>query len=655
MEAMLSVKEAADLMGYNPRSVRRLALSGKINSEQARDKKNRPVYLIPISALEPQFQKKYYTQQKQPLGIHDSEKSQSEKQLDLYSEEEREEISFWTDLVSDWRSYRSKSKSGLGLADQEFEAVCRIRYPEREISTDMLRRRWKSLQENDLEGLIDRRGKHRKGKTTMDSTVWDVFLCYYLDQACLPISECLRHTTTWVELNMPELRDSIPDYSTFTRRVKQEVPDLVEILGREGEKAYRDRGGMYIRRIYEGMESNDWWICDNHTLDIISEGADGQRHRLYLTAFFDARSGIFVGCYVTAAPSSQSTLYALRKAILEYGIPQNILGDNGREFLTHDLGGLGHRQKKTEYGKENPYSPPIFKRLGINFTTAQVRNARAKPIERAFLNVKNQISRLFQTYTGGNVTEKPERLKHVLKIGKNIPTDEELTAQMEELLRWYFNEQPYGGAVTADRGKPRMQVYNEQLRTKRVAAPDDLNLMLMRSTRPQTVGRRGVCVKIAGERIDYTSTDLKMLLFGQKVYLRYDPEDMREVRVYDLKDRFLMTAPAASSTVLTYGADKDSIADAVREVRSEEKVVKEALRVLSTPAVGKTAAIDMALARAKMNREAAPHSAANPKILEIQRVAETPVYQKAVGALDLEMMVKNAMKRQGGLDDGEGI
>ena len=56
------------------------------------------------------------------------------------------------------------------------------------------------------------------------------------------------------------------------------------------------------------MRSNEWWIADNHTFDIITEGENGQRHRLYLTAFFDARSGIFTGCYVTNAPSSQSTL-----------------------------------------------------------------------------------------------------------------------------------------------------------------------------------------------------------------------------------------------------------------------------------------------------------------------------------------------------------
>lgn len=174
-------------------------------------------------------------------------------------------------------------------------------------------------------------------------------------------------------------------------------------------KAFRDRCAPYIRRTYEGMASNEWWIADNHTFDVQTKGENGSIHRLYLTAFFDARSGIFTGCYVTDAPSSQATLIALRKGIVKYGIPENIYVDNGREFLTFDVGGLGHRLKKSQKDKFAP--PPVFERLGIKMTNAIVRNAKAKIIERRFRDVKDRLSRLFPTYTGGNVVERPERLK----------------------------------------------------------------------------------------------------------------------------------------------------------------------------------------------------------------------------------------------------
>lgn len=56
--------------------------------------------------------------------------------------------------------------------------------------------------------------------------------------------------------------------------------------------------------------------------------------------------------------------------------------DNGREFLTYDIGGLGHRQKKPKNGQEPFSPPPVFERLGIKMTNAIVRNAKAKIIER---------------------------------------------------------------------------------------------------------------------------------------------------------------------------------------------------------------------------------------------------------------------------------
>ena len=103
--------------------------------------------------------------------------------------------------------------------------------------------------------------------------------------------------------------------------------------------------------------------------------------------------------------------------------------------------------------------------------------------------------------------------------------------------------------------------------TKRVASAEDLNLMLMRSSRAQKVTRRGVHLDIAGQRIDYWNDDLVFNYLGQQVYYRYDPDDLSEVRVYDLQDRFIMTVPADNTAVLTYGASKEEVKEAIAKVR----------------------------------------------------------------------------------------
>ena len=500
MAVTLSSREVATLASKDERTIRRWAKSGKLPAEMVLNKFNSPEYFFGLNDLTPDLQEKYYNQLRASLpeaSVPEGAKPKAAKPLDTYSIDEQEEIAFWLRLVKRWQDYRNKPGANKTEVDARFVQWCKLEYPERAISVDTLYRRWNAMRANDLDGLIDKRGKWKKGKSSIPDPMWQAFLYFFLDERQHPLKKCYEYTKLEMQTSFPELVGDMPSYTTFYRRAQADIPEPLKVLGREGEKAFRDRCAPYIRRVYDDMRSNEWWIADNHTFDIITEGENGQRHRLYLTAFFDARSGIFTGCFVTNAPSSQSTLIALRRGILKYGIPENIYVDNGREFLTYDVGGLGHRKKKPKDGQERFEPPPVFERLGIHMTNAIVRNAKAKIIERRFRDVKDHLSRLFDTFTGGNVLEKPESLKFILKDGR-IPLDATLVETVEELLDWYFNQQPYGGAVARDHGKPRQQVYNENLHTKRVASAEDLNLMLMRSSRAQKVTRRGVHLDIAG-------------------------------------------------------------------------------------------------------------------------------------------------------------
>lgn len=652
METRLSTQEVARLYGKHESTIRRWAKSGKIQAVSFLNEFNSPEYLFPLDVLDTSIQEKYFAQLKASIPASSADilpKRKASRPLDHYTAEEQREIAWWMKTVDDWQRYRSKYPGSKAEADDKFIALCAKTDPEHEFSIDTLYRRWKSIKQNDLDGLIDKRGKWKKGKSDIQPEAWDAFLYFYLQEAQHPMMKCYEYMKLLLREDHPDLVADLPSYTTFTRRVKSDIPEAVEVLGREGQKAFRDRCAPYIRRTYESMASNEWWIADNHTFDVITQGDNGQRHRLHLTAFFDARSGIFTGCYVTLNPSSQATLIALRKGILKYGIPENIYVDNGSEFLTFDIGGRGHRKRKPKDGQERFEPPPVFERLGIKMTNALVRNAKAKIIERRFRDVKDHLSRLFDTYTGGNVLEKPERLKGVLKNGE-IPLDSTFTEAVEELLDWYFNQQPYGGEVIADRGKPRQQVYNENLYTKRVAGAEDLSLMLMRSARPQKVTRRGVHLDIAGQRLDYWNDDMLMNLLGKQVYFRYDPDDLSEVRVYDLEDRYIMTVPVDNTAVLTYGASREDVKEAMGKVRRMERLTREALKVSAYPAFGKRTALELVMEQAYQSKTARIVPSADPKVLELQRPDEEPLLRAVAGGPDLDVMNRNALKRKGGSD-----
>lgn len=646
----LTVKEAAECSNMSERHIRRLASNGDITCIVKENENNQKYYKIPLSELPTAEQLKYY--KSHAIAIPDDllpaqKTERPHKEFDEFTAAQREEIAEWIRIINAWDEYCATSKLQKVAATEKFVQLQQVANPDLNISKGILYRKKKALKADDLAGLLDNRGAWKKGTSSIPEEAWQCFLSFYLDEAQHPIKACYEYTEMWLQREAPQLLP-LPAYASFYRKVQTAIPKPVEIMGREGMKAFRDRCAPYIRRTYEGMASNEWWIADNHTFDVQTKGENGSIHRLYLTAFFDARSGIFTGCYVTDAPSSQATLIALRKGIIKYGIPENIYVDNGREFLTFDAGGLGHRQKKSTKDKFAP--PPVFERLGIKMTNAIVRNAKAKIIERRFRDVKDRLSRLFPTYTGGNVVERPERLKQVVKNKDNIPTDYEFTQAVEDILTYYMNEKPYSGAVRADSGKSRMQVYREQLKEKRVASELDLNLMLMRSTRSQKVGKRGVHLTVAGEKIDYFNDHLIFNHYGESVYCRYDPENISAVRIYDLDDNYIMTAQTDNEAVLTYGASKDAVAQALRKVKSLEKLTKQELKASQITAFGKETALNLVLATAEKNKANAMDI--NAKIISVQRAdEEAEQLQQAVGqdnivTIDRAKMIRNLERRQ---------
>lgn len=650
MGQMLTAKQVAEVRGCSYQYVKKIIKDGKLRAVETVNSRNRKTYLVPLEALEEELQQKWLAKiaEDPPVGAEQVlPESEQQPAIDEFTEEERREIDFWLEAVEQWQRYRGMpGVESRAEADRKFLAWYALEHPERVFSMDTLYRKWKAVKAGDLRGLVDRRGRWRKGKSSIDETVWQAFLYYYLDQAEHPIQKCLEYTKLWAQELRPDLYTEIPSYSAFYRRLQRELPEGVKVLGRKGHKAYNDRCAPYIHRTYEDIASNEWWIADNHTFDVMVRDRDGKLHRPYLTAFMDARSGIFTGWHITDNPCSDATLVALRKGILRYGIPDNIYVDNGREFLTFDIGGLGHRKKKPKDGVELFEPPGVFKRLGIEMTNAIVRNAKAKIIERRFLDVKNDLSRLFGTYTGGNVLEKPERLKTELKKDA-VYTDEEFREYVETVLDYYFNMQEYNGAVTEDRGKRKMDVFNEHLHRKRTASAEELNLMLMRSSRPQKVGKRGVHLDISGTHIDYWNDDFVFLMKGKTVYFRYDPDDLSEVRIYDLEDRYLMSVPADNTAVLSYNSSKEEVKAAMAKTRRLERIAREYKENVVLAECDRITAMELVLRQAERNR-AEYTGKANPTILEVQRADEEPLFRKVSGGVDLDVMNQNAAGRQGG-------
>ncbi|NCB52446.1 MAG: helix-turn-helix domain-containing protein [Clostridia bacterium] len=649
---LLTVKEVAELKGCSERHIRNLVSTGKLKAVEDVNPSNRQKqYLIDTADLPAPLQKRYYAALKAqgPLPAAVTPAPIRQKPFDQYTADERKQITFWTDIIEEWLEHR-KGFERMTDADPLFVAALKLRHKGLDISVDTLYRRYAAYKAGDLDGLVDKRGGWNRGQSAIPEEVWNYFLYAYLDDRQLPISQCYALCKQWTAEFAPELMPAIPSEQSFRRRASR-IEESVVTLGRQGAKHYDDRCGPYITRLYDELRANDYWIADNHTLDILSRAEDGSEsiHRLSLTAFIDARSGVMTGWNLTDNPCSQSTLLALRNGILRFGIPRKLYVDNGREFLTHDIGGTGHRTKKSQSLIEDP--PPVFKRLGIEMTNAIVRNAKAKPIERTFGSLKGTISRCFETFTGGTVLEKPESLKYTLKKGE-VPLDSRLREIISDMIDGVYNAGAYGGAVKSDQGKSRIDVWNESIAEagQRMAPAEDLALMLMRSTRVQKVGRNGVYITVCGERLEYWDTETQ-LMQGKEVYVRYDPENLATVRIYDAgTDAYINTVPMAMNTTLLFDDTPDAVKIAQETIRTAKRAVKGRLQEYRTqlPAARRIDILDMQVRRAQSGKAGMIIQA--PKIIIPVSAGEEPLKKVSGGniegvVIDMTRMNTNAARR----------
>ncbi len=377
MHNYCTTAELAELRGCSDRYIRQLIQNGSIQAvPSAFAGNNNKEYLIPMSALSEHEQWLYQNRMRSINGepkLPEPKTVKSQKAFDDFSESERKDIARWIKILDKWQHIRSNAGSAKKAdIDSFYCQTVKAEYPDISISTGILYRKYKAYNNGDFSGLIDCRGGGNKGKKAMPDILRDAFLWFFLDERRLPISRCYALTQEWVLEFYPELLSDMPCERTF-RRIADELPEAVVTYCRFGEKALKDKYIPYIERLYEDIEANDVWIADNHTFDFITVGENGKQHRLYLTAFTDAKSGVMVGWNLTDNPSSQSTLLALRHAIIRFGVPKSVYFDNGSEFLVNDIGGRGHRRKKDWNNKE--LAPTILQSLSIEMHNALVRNA----------------------------------------------------------------------------------------------------------------------------------------------------------------------------------------------------------------------------------------------------------------------------------------
>jgi len=424
------------------------------------------------------------------------------------------------------------------------------------ISIGTLHRWVKAYKDYGTNGLLPQRktSPQNEYNTILNNEMKQVFLKYLLHPNHFSIGKAINLTRHVLEKRDYE---NVPCNLTFRRFAEhfKKTNYSKWVLMREGEKAYHDKVEAYIERDISKLEVGDVLIADGHVLNFqVINPFTGKPTRAILVGFLDWKSTALVGYEIMMTENTQCIASALRNAILNLGlIPKVVYQDNGKAF-------------KAKYFQHTDFDEAgfngVYSNLGIKSVFAKPYNARAKVIERFFLEFQEEFEKMMPSYIGTSIEDKPAWLKRGEKLHREmhkkltnnyIPTVQEVIKYIDCWIK-YHNSKPcpndssmtiqemLNGVQKRRRAEADEACVEQDSKRRLMRAPKqqdiDKNILnnLMMKTETRTINKHGITFL----GMHYRSEVL--LDLRESVFIRYSLFDLSKIHVYSMKGEFLCVA-----------------------------------------------------------------------------------------------------------------
>ena len=270
----------------------------------------------------------------------------------------------------------------------------------------------------------------------------NIFLKFLLHPNKFSIGKAISLTIQILKNNEVQNIPSIITFRRYAENFRKHNFDRWTLI-REGEKAYHDKVEAYIERDISKLEVGDVLIADGHVLNFqVINPFTGKPTRATLVGFLDWKSTALVGYEIMMTENTQCIASALRNAIINLGlIPKIVYQDKGKAFRAKYFQNCNF--------EESGFNG-VYENLGIKSVFAKPYNARAKVIERFFLEFQEEFEKLMPSYTGTSIENKPAWMKrgekfhrelHLKTTGGKIPTIQEAIKLINCWIE-YHNSKP---------------------------------------------------------------------------------------------------------------------------------------------------------------------------------------------------------------------
>lgn len=313
--------------------------------------------------------------------------------------------------------------------------------------------------------------------------------------------DTLKVVSKGVETTIP-----VPSVRTFQHALKGlKESHKVELLKLTNPDRYRSHmapaGVGMLRHI---TDPNQLWQIDASPVDALC--TDG-RHAVYACIDIATRRTVWL---LSRTPRASAVALLIRKAILEWGVPDVVKTDNGSDFVARD-------------------TQRLFASLGIEAETSDAYSPEQKGhVERVIKTFQHDMATLLPGFVGHSVTDRKaieSRKSFAQRLGEDEAsvfgvslTGPQLQKHVDDWASLVYQHKPHAGLKDATPFAAALAS------TKPVRMVDEraLDLLLM----PIAGGKDGqrIVTKL-GIRIDGYHYMTPTILPGTAVFVRQDPND----------------------------------------------------------------------------------------------------------------------------------
>ena len=399
-----------------------------------------------------------------------------------------------------------------------------------------------------------------------DRRAWDMLVSDYLRPAAPSFASCHARM---LDAAGAHGWGPIPSGRTLKRRLESEFGPAAIELARKGRTA---AARLYPaqtrdRSVFHAMEAVN---ADGHVFDVFVRFEDGTIGRPCMIGFQDVYSGMVLSHRISRSENKETVRLAICDMVESWGIPDHVYFDNGRAFMSKWItGGMTHRFR-FKIKDEDPQG--VLIQLGVEVHNTTPYHGQAKPIERAWRDMADRISRhpaMAGAFTGNRPDAKPEDYR-----SRAIPIDAFRKFVAQDIMR--HNTRCDRNSQTA-RGRSFGEVFEESLARPgvvvRKASPLQRQFLLL-AGEGKTARRGNGEIHLAGNR--YWSEHL-IAHAGRKLMVRFDPENLHgDLFVYTMDGRFIDRADCIDAVGFN---DAEAAREHARLKRQFLKAHREVLRL----------------------------------------------------------------------------